>query len=103
MTKNINFDFRKLSNKLLAFGQKVRRYIAIIFIVVLVSMYSFLVLRINSLASSEPSEEEVIEKLLTVKRLRIDQSAVDKISQLQDNNVSVKVLFDQFRDNPFQE
>ena len=75
----------------------------VIFIIVLVAMYSFLVLRINTLASSEPSEEEVVEKMLTVKRLRIDQSAVDKILQLQDSNVSVKALFDQFRDNPFQE
>ena len=103
MSKDLNIEFKKITNKVVPILQKVRRYVVVIFIIVLVAMYSFLVLRINTLASSEPSEEEVVEKMLTVKRLRIDQSAVDKILQLQDSNVSVKALFDQFRDNPFQE
>ncbi len=103
MSKDIKFDYKKWLNKLLAIFEFVKQYIVIIFIVILVCIFSFLVLRINSLAGSEPSEDEVTEQLLTVKRLRIDQSAVDKILELKDSNVSVKVLFDKYRNNPFQE
>ena len=103
MNAKVNIDIKSIVSKVLIVLQKLHRYVVIIFIVIIFSMYSFLVLRINSLASREPSEEEVTMQLLSVKRLRIDQSAVDKILQLQDNNVGVKALFDQYRDNPFQE
>lgn len=99
----MNIELKNLPNKLLPLLGAVRRYLVMIFIVFFVGLYSFLVLRINTLASSEPSEDQVTEKLQTVKRPRIDQNAVDKMQQLEAQNIEVKTLFEQARKDPFNE
>ncbi len=96
-------NLNKITGKLSGIKNIFIKYLSVIFIVMLVGMYSFLVFRINSLVSVEPSEEAVNEKLQTVQRPKIDQSAVTKIKQLQDNSVNVQTLFKEARDNPFQE
>ncbi len=83
--------------------QKLRQYIVMIFLVFMAIIFGFLVFRISTLAQSEPSEDAVAEKLKDVRRPKIDQSAVDKIQQLEGTNVEVQSLFKQARDNPFQE
>ncbi len=83
--------------------KKSARYAAFILILILLGMYSFLVLRINSLTRGEPSDDAVKEKLQTVSRPKIDKTAVDKIQRLQDNSVQVQSLFQTARDNPFHE
>lgn len=98
-----NLDLGAFGPKLKALGTKLGKYTGIIFVVGLLGMYSFLVFRINNLTTGEPSEDAVAEKLQTVARPRIDESAVDKIEQLEDNSTEVKSLFDTARDNPFHE
>jgi len=99
----MNLEIKQLPKKLLPLLGKARRYLVMIFIIFFVGLYGFLVLRINTLASSEPSEDQVTEKLQTVKRPKIDQAAVDKMQQLEDQNIEVKTLFEQARKDPFSE
>jgi hypothetical protein len=96
-------NIKELANKLKPLISKLQRYIVLIFIAVLVGMYGFLVLRINQFSAAEPSDEAVTEKLQGSQRPRIDQSMVDKITQLQGQNIEVQSLFKQARDNPFNE
>ncbi len=98
-----DLSVKELGGKIIAFGQKLRRYAVVLFVVVLVGMYSFLVFQVNSLADTEPTDEQVSEKLQTVKRPKIDQTAVDRLNQLQGQNVEVQSLFKQARENPFAE
>lgn len=98
-----NFDFKSLPAKILPVLQSLRKYSPLMFIVALVSIYGFLVFRVNSLTSSELNEDAITEKLQTVKRPKIDQSAVEKLEQLEDSNIEVKTLFQHARENPFQE
>ena len=100
-SKALNLDgiFGKLSSVKNIFT----KYLTLIFIVILLGMYSLLVFRINVLVSVEPTEDAINEKLQTVQRPKIDQSAVARIRQLQDNSVDVQALFKEARDNPFQE
>lgn len=98
-----DLEIKKLLSKLKAFGQKIKQYSVVIFIVVLVGIYGFLVFRINVLTQTEPSESAVNQQLQTVQRPKIDQTAIDKIQKLQNQNVEVKSLFDQARNNPFSE
>lgn len=100
-SKSLNLD--SIVTKLNTLKQSGIHYLSLIFIVLLLGMYSFLVFRINNLVSSEPSDEAVSEKLQTVTRPKIDQAAIDKIQQLQDNSTDVQTLFKAARDNPFQE
>jgi Tfp pilus assembly protein PilO len=80
-----------------------RRYRVVICIVLVVLTYSMIVYQINVLTRAEPTEAQVTDKLKTVQRPKIDARALSKIQQLQDQNVDVKSLFKQTRENPFSE
>ena len=99
----MNLDLKTLPEKLMPAWQFIKRYAAVIFLVVFAVMIGFLVFRIDTLSKSEPSEEAVTEKLETIQRPKIDQSSIDKIQELRDQNIDVQSLFQQARDNPFSE
>lgn len=103
MSKSINFDYKKLPEKLQPLLAAVQTYIKFIFFVFASLLGAFLIFQINHFASVEPSEDEVSEKLQTVQRPHIDENSLQKIQQLQDQNVQVQSLFEQTRDNPFSE
>jgi hypothetical protein len=86
--------------KYLAFAKK---YAVLIFVLVSLGVFGFLVFRIRTLASREPSEDVISEKSSKSQPINIDESAVKQVEQLQSANVDVKALFEQSRDNPFQE
>lgn len=99
----MKLDFKTLLEKaapLLAF---LKKYVVFIFILAVLFIASFFVLRINQYSRIEPSDEAVEEKLQTVQRPKVDKTVLEKIQQLQDQNVPVKALFDQARNNPFNE
>lgn len=99
----MNLDLKKLPAKIAPLIKKVRQYIVFIFFILLIGMYGFLVYRINTLTSTEPDETKVTEQLQTIKRPRIDQDAVNKIQELEDENIEVQSIFEQARENPFSE
>ncbi len=104
MSKN-DLDIKALldPNKLLELADKFRGYSLIAFVALVVVLYGFLVLRINSLGSAQPSETAISSHVQEAKVLRIDPAVVDQLKSLQDNSVSVKSLFDETRANPFLE
>jgi predicted Holliday junction resolvase-like endonuclease len=99
----MNIDFKDLPEKLAVIGAKLRRFSVLIFVITVLSLYSFLVLHISSLTQIEADEQAVTEQLQTTKRPRIDQSAIEKIEDLQDQNVQINSLFQEARENPFSE
>jgi hypothetical protein len=96
-------DLKKLLDKLKPEVHFLKRYAVMLFIIVFLCIYGFLVIRVNSLVQSEPSQAALDEKLKTINRTKIDQSALDDIQNLQDQNVEVKALFEHARNNPFNE
>jgi hypothetical protein len=99
----MNLDLKTLPQKLYPMLNFVRRYLVLLSIVAFVIACGYLVMQINSLVRSEPSDDAVSEKLKTVQRPHIDQKSIDKIQQLQDQNIEVRSLFEAARDNPFSE
>lgn len=93
----------KITVKFAPLIDKLRRYKTLVFFVALLMVFGFLVLSINSLNNQEPSTAAIAQELQAVSRPRIDQAAIDKIEQLQDNSVEVQSLFKNSRKNPFQE
>lgn len=83
--------------------KKIQKYAVFVFLISIFSVYGFLIFQIGRLSQYEPDEAAVKEQLNTVKRLKIDQNTIDKIEQLEDQNVSVQSLFKSARDNPFQD
>ncbi len=94
---------KEFTNRFTTLLAKFQRFQMLLFIVLVASVYGFLVLKISQLSNAEPSATAITENLKGVKRPKIDQSAIDKIEQLQSTNIEVKSLFNQARDNPFQE
>lgn len=99
----MKLSLKDIPQKLAPALQVVKRYLAFIFAAFFLGTYAFLMLRINTLARTEPDDDAVAEKLQTVQRPKLDQSAVDRIEQLEDQSVDVKTLFNNARQNPFSE
>lgn len=103
MKNDFNFDLKSVPKQLRAYTKSLQRYQVVLFIVAIVGLYGFLVMQISTASQSEPTQSQIDEQLGTVKRLKIDQSSIDKIQQLKDQNVVVQSLFETARENPFQE
>ncbi len=81
----------------------IRKYSVFLFILVFLGIYVFLVQRIGSLIQSEPAQAAIDSKLQPVGRLKVDEQAVKQITKLEEQNIEVKSLFDNARQNPFTE
>jgi len=99
----MKIDIKKYLAQLSSLANKGKKYLGFMFVLVLLGLSGFLVFRINQLSHLEPSEDAVDEKLNASQRPKFDQATLDKIQQLQDQNVQVQSLFQQARDNPFSE
>jgi uncharacterized protein involved in cysteine biosynthesis len=73
-----------------------------IFLAIIAVIFGFLIWRIGNLAGAEPSQDALDEKLQTVVRPRIDPDGINKIQELQDQNIDIQSYFSD-RENPFQE
>lgn len=89
---------------------QLRRYLHVLhrdaplfIIVFLIAIYGFLSWRIVTLLQAEPDDSQVSSQLQTIGVPKVDPDVVSKINQLEDNSVSVQTLFDQARQNPFNE
>lgn len=99
----MNIRLKSIISAVFKVFRKIKPYFGFAFIIGVLCLYGFLIFRIGTLASHEPAEAAVTEQLNTLKRLKIDQTTIDKINQLEDQNVSVQSLFKSARDNPFED
>lgn len=99
----MNIGLKDLVNKLQPLLQVTKRYVTLVFILAMLGIFSFMVFRINQFSSQDPSDDAIAEKLQTVQRPRLDQAVIDRIQQLQDQNIEVQTLFNEARNNPFNE
>ena len=72
-------------------------------VVAVAAIYGYIVFTINSLSHAEPSADQISSQSSPIKSTKIDPLVIHQLQQLQDNSVSVKALFTETRDNPFQE
>jgi len=99
----MNIDLKKVPTAIAPILAVCKRYLTFGFFVIVASLLGFLLFQVNSLTAQTPDEDLVTEKLQTVTRPRIDQATVNKIKQLEDQNLQVQSLFDEARNNPFDE
>lgn len=92
-----------LLDKIRPLGIFAKRNAPFIFIIVLLSVYIYLVRNIGTLITDEPTQAQVDTKLKPISKLKIDQDAVNRMNQLEAQNIEVKSLFEQARQNPFSE
>lgn len=75
----------------------------VLFLALVLIVYAFVLLRINSMQNAQPSSAGGGSDVKVAATPHIDPKVIDQLKQLQDNSVSVKSLFDQARSNPFQD
>lgn len=92
-----------LINPLKDLLKKAARYRVVLFGLFLLAVYGYLGFQIFRLTTASPSADSVSGQLTVIQSPRVDTRAVDELKKLQDNSVEVKALFDQARNNPFQE
>lgn len=99
--KNGQLDFKKFSQQSNALLRGIKAYRMLIFFLLIASLYGFIVWRINVYSNAPPDQAE--ESAQVAAQPHIDQSTVQKLLSLQSNSVSVQALFNEARQNPFQE
>ncbi len=99
----MNIDLKDFPSKIKPVVAWVKRHRAVIAVILVLLLYTAMVLKINALSRREPTDDEVTEKLQTIKRPIIDDATIMKIEQLKETNVDVETLFKEARENPFQE
>jgi hypothetical protein len=99
----MNIDLKDIPVKLLIALGHLKKYSLFICILVVLGIYLFLVWQIRYLATLEPTSSDVINKVNELNTPKLDQDAIDKMLQLEEQNIEVRALFEKARQNPFQE
>jgi len=98
----MKLDLKPLLKRLHPFINLLRRDSVGIFLVIVAIIFGSLIWRIGTLTGAEPSQADLNERLKSVIRPRIDPKSIQKIQDLQAENVDIQSYFSD-RDNPFQE
>jgi hypothetical protein len=93
----------KLNQQLESIINLIRRYSVTICVVMFGLLYAFLLVQIGKLDKQEPSEAAVTAQLESIKRPKVDKQVADKMKNLEEQNIEIKSLFEQARNNPFEE
>lgn len=96
-----NLDLKTLYRRTLEQINKAKQYSIPAFIILLAIVYGFVLLRISTLQSAQPSDNEVASQVNAAQVPKIDEQTVNQLRSLQDNSVSVETLFNNARNNPF--
>jgi hypothetical protein len=83
--------------------QALQKYSFIGFVVFLCAIYGFLLFRITMVVNEQPSAAAIDDQVKGAHVPKIDQKIVQQLQTLQDNSVSVKALFEETRNNPFNQ
>jgi|SRR6185437_4232278 len=81
----------------------IQRYAVVIFVLLVAVAYGIVLFRTYMLANAQPDDAAVSAQVKASATPHIDPTAVQQLQALQDNSVNVQSLFNQARDNPFQE
>jgi hypothetical protein len=82
---------------------QINRFKVVVFLVVVTGVYGYILLQISTLSNAQPSAEQISSQASQIKAAHIDKAVVSQLERLKDNSVSVQTLFNNARNNPFQE
>lgn len=99
--QDIHLDFASIGASLGGLLKRVRGYAAFIFFLAVAALYGFIIWRINVYSNAPASQSEVSSQVAS--QPHIDPKVVKQMQELQNNSVNVQALFNQARQNPFQE
>jgi hypothetical protein len=98
--KDIKLNANGIAAQFKSIFSKLNAYRVFIFFLLAASVYGYILWRINVLSNAPPGASQAT---ITKSAPHIDQDTLDKIQSLQDNSVSVQTIFQEARENPFNE
>lgn len=101
--KSANLDLKMALSKTRKYSQKLIGHLPFIAVMLVLLLYIFIVWQIRGLVIAEPSPEDESAALSSTKIPKIDKAAIDHIQSLEQNSPAVRSLFNEARNNPFQE
>ena len=79
------------------------KYRTFLIMMIVIGLFGFIFYRIVTYNQVAPSDTAIEEQLSNSQRPKIDKTVVDKLQNLETQNIQVQSLFNQARDNPFKE
>jgi hypothetical protein len=101
MNKDLNLKSINFKPQLARLSKKLGGHVAFGAVLVVLLAYLIVVFRISSLTKAEPSPDQTASTSTAIPK--VNQTAINQIQSLEDNNTEVHSLFEQARNNPFQE
>jgi len=103
MSKNVNLSIAELKPQLKKLYQRSSKHLAFAAILVVLLIYVFMVWRISQLTAAEPLPEAESAALAQTAIPKVDKKAVERILTLEQSSSELHSLFNEARNNPFQE
>ena len=98
---NAQLDIKSLRLKVEKYLKLISDHAVFAAVLFVLLTYIFMVWQISKLSTAEPSGEAVSAASTQIPK--IDQQAITQIQNLEQNNTDAHSLFNQARNNPFQE
>ncbi len=101
MTTDINI--KELLPKIKKVASSLTAHLPFIFVLVVLFSYLFVVWKVSGLATVEPTESQERAALSQSDIPKINKKAIAQIESLEKSNNEIHSLFEQARNNPFNE
>lgn len=93
--------FKTSFNKIKKYFPFISKYRYTIGAILVLMVFSFTILRIDSLASPAMNQDRYNQGLIELKKVEFDTDAITRINELKKIDVNVKENIDDSRTNPF--
>ena len=101
MNKNLSFNPAKIQADMSKLVNRYSKHAAFGAIIVVLLVYILVVFKINSLSKVEPAANQAPTAANLIPK--VNQKSIDRIQSLEQNNTQIHSLFEEARNNPFQE
>jgi len=91
-----------LLEKLIVIKDFLARFTVIIFVFFVALVFAILTLNIANYSNREPSDDQIEERLSSLKTVNLNEQAIQKIQELESYSISIESLFNNGRANPFE-
>lgn len=85
------------------FVRKVQKYVPTLVFAIFAAMCGFIVWTSGQQALREPADGAVLDQISSSSRPKLDDNAAETLKNLEDQNIEIKALFEESRNNPFAE
>jgi hypothetical protein len=103
MKKDMKLDMGQIKEKAAKLAKAESKHVTFTLILFVLLVYIFAVWNISKLATAEPSQEALDTAQQQHKIPKVDAKAIKQIQSLESDNAQVHSLFNEARNNPFQE